>query len=138
MDIIVHPRFLHTLNEPPFQADHCSISWWRKLPYSVLLNIFSFLHFQDLLRMQQTCTELNCLAKDNMLWRSLCIRRFQPPHSVTVGTQCPNNLWLELYKFNHCVFLELFRNTNHSTDITSSRSLHIGNGPLIVHAGFAN
>ena len=98
--LIVHPLFLHSLDEPPVQVVPC----WPNLPRECLLNVASFLSAQDLCNLSQCSRELHNLANDENVWESLCKRKF----TVPVRPDPPPVGWKALYKFNFEIFKRVF------------------------------
>ena len=98
--LIVHPLFVHSLDEPPVTA---SPPEWLNLPRECLLNIASFLSAEDLCQLSQCSKELENLANDQGIWENLVKRQFSIPQKPD-----PPFSWKELYKFNHEVFKLIF------------------------------
>ena len=42
------------------------------MPNELILNVLNYLKFKDLLKVAQTCTRLNELSCNNILWKKIC------------------------------------------------------------------
>jgi hypothetical protein len=97
--LIVHPLFIHSLDEPPVTVAPC----WTNLPQECLLTIASFLCEKDLCQLSQCSRDLHNLANDETVWEKLVKAKFSPPNHPG-----PPSSWKELYKFNFMIFKRVF------------------------------
>lgn len=132
--IIVHPRFAHTLPpvaaaqpSPPHAAD------WHSLPLELVHAIASRLDkAQDLLNLSSVCRGTRQLASSGKLWKQLCRRRFCVPEVVAAAgdpVAAAPGFWLNLYKYNHQIFMDILRSNQRADMGLDSR---FGHGPMLI------
>ncbi|PRW58419.1 Morn repeat [Chlorella sorokiniana] len=126
--VIVHPRFQHTLGDPPVAAEPPPVADWRSLPPEVVEHVGSFLDkAQDLLNLSATCKDARPLARSDRLWKALCCRRYGvPPQQPPSGEDA---FWRRLYQCNHQLFLHIVRSSSGG----SPPGPRFGQGPLVIN-----
>ncbi|PSC76803.1 F-box kelch-repeat protein [Micractinium conductrix] len=129
--LIVHPRFRHTLADPPVApADPPAPPTWAELPGEVVELIALHLEQpQDVLALAAVCRDARSLCGSDAVWKSLCKRRYGVPEAPAGTALPPPGFWLSLFKYNHSLFLDTVR--------CSSRPSHLarmfgGGGPLVI------
>lgn len=131
--VIVHPRFRHTLADPPVAADPPRPVDWLDLPSEVVEMVAGHLDkAQDLLALSATCRATRPLACSDALWKGLCRRRFGVLGETAVAAgPPPPGFWRHLFRFNHSLFMDIVRCSNSGPGDLS----RYGNGPVVIQLG---
>lgn len=68
-------------------------------PDEIVLNIFAFLDVLELLKVSLVCKRWRRIANDNILWRSLVLRRWPSQAPVLRRVSTPSLQWQKLYRY---------------------------------------
>ncbi|KAL4419469.1 hypothetical protein ABPG77_008271 [Micractinium sp. CCAP 211/92] len=135
--VIVHPRFRHTLADPPVAADPPRPLDWHDLPCEVVELVAGHLDkAQDLLAFSAVCRATRPLACNNALWKGLCRRQFDVPEEPAgPGEAPPPGFWRDLYRFNYQIFMDMVRHMARNMSGGPGDLARFGNGPMVIQLG---
>ncbi|KAL4431216.1 hypothetical protein ABPG75_006472 [Micractinium tetrahymenae] len=135
--VIVHPRFRHTLADPPVAADPPPTVDWLDLPSEVVELVAGHLDkAQDLLALSAACRATRPLAASDALWKGLCRRRFGvPDEPAGVAGPPPPGFWRDLFRFNYEVFMASAGDMVRYSSSGPNDMARFGNGPMVIQLG---
>ncbi|KAK9832306.1 hypothetical protein WJX74_005842 [Apatococcus lobatus] len=127
-DIIVHPRFWHTVLTLPVTQAPKPPTRWDELPLAALYNIASHCQTaQELCIFGRICKTARTAADDDLLWRKLCCAKFNSSPSQKTDKAS----WQALYRFNHRVLYDVLMCRR------PDKILDLGQGAIVINLGAA-